>query len=380
MKICLVNSFYPPYIGGAETHVSNLARQLSLIGHDVTVYCSDRPLGPGQGNEDGVRVVRMRTPLTLYGTPITAFPTEFLTGGYDVIHCNFPNPYFTVFAAAIGKLTATPTVLTWHNDLPPVTRVATVLVAGHNALSMIYLRSYSRIISTTNVYAKTSKILRYHRKKVRVVPNGVDIDRFNPGVNPFAVKERYRLDGYKTLIFVGALTRWHAYKGVDVLIRAFTRIARQCEKLKLMIVGGGNMLDFYRAIAGRLFEEGRIIFTGAVTDSLLPALYAASDFAVLPSTDSSEGYGLVLLEAMACGRTVIGSDVGGIPEVVQDGKNGFLVQPADPVALANTIHNLYSDDSLRTKMGSEGRKFAETRSWGRVGESISSLYQEIQRK
>jgi len=180
MKVCLVNSFYPPYVGGAETYVSNLARSLDRLGYEVTVYCGDRPLGPGVSYDQGVRVVRMRVPLSFYGTPLAGFPASFAAGGYDVIHCNFPNPYFTAVSGAVGRLQGVPAVLTWHNDLPAVTNGASILVGISDIASVAYLAPYSKIIATTGTYARSSKILRREWRKVEVIPNGVDTKRFNP--------------------------------------------------------------------------------------------------------------------------------------------------------------------------------------------------------
>lgn len=378
MKVCLVNSFYPPYIGGAETYTSNLARNLVSLGHDVTVYCGERPLSPGVSDDGGVKVVRMRAPLTFYGTPLAVFPPSFAAGGFDVIHCNFPNPYFAAVSAAVSRLDGAPAVLTWHNDLPAVTGAASTLVGLNDIASVGYLAPYSKIIATTGVYARSSKILRRERRKVEVIPNGVDTRRFNPDVECGWVKERYGLEGCKTLIFVGALTTWHTYKGVDVLLQAVSRVGKVCERLKLLVVGGGNHLGRYRQLAEELGVEDSVVFAGQVEDEALPAFYAASDYAVLPSKDQSEGFGLALLEAMACGKAVIGSDVGGIPEVVDDWKDGVLVKPRDPEALANAIHVLYEDDSVRERMGRAGREFAETRDWRGVAETVSSLYRGIQ--
>jgi glycosyltransferase involved in cell wall biosynthesis len=378
LKVCLVNSFYPPYIGGAETYVSNLARGLARTGHDVTVYCSDRPLPRGRSEEEGVRVVRMSTPLTLYGTPIAGFPPELVTEDYDVIHCNFPNPYFSIVSAAVSRLKGTPAVLTWHNDLPAVTKAASLLVGAHDALSNLYLSAYRRIIATTGIYARSSATLRKHRGRVRVIPNGVDTKRFNPDAECEWAKEKYGLKGYKTLIFVGALTTWHAYKGLDVLLHAFRLVSRECDKIKLLVVGGGNLLGHYQRLARGLGVGERVVFAGRVDDDALPGCYAASDIGVLPSRDPSEGFGLALLEAMACGKAVIGSDVGGIPEVIDDWKTGVLVAPKDPEALANAVHALCVDDGLRDRMGAAGREFALTRDWGIVADRVSSLYEEVQ--
>ena len=363
MRVCMVNSFYPPYIGGAETYVSNLARSLVAMGHDVTVFCGGTPLPPGLSNDVGVRVVRMRVPVFFYGTPLAVFPASFATGDYDVIHCNFPNPYFAVVSATVSRLEGVPAVLTWHNDLPAVTGAASTLVGLNNIISAAYLAPYSKIIATTKIYANKSKILRRERKKVEVISNGVDTARFNPQVGSDVLREKYHLRGYKTLIFVGALTTWHTYKGLEELLRAFAIVEKRCEKLKLLVVGGGNLLRYYQQLAHRLIASDRVAFTGHVDDDTLPSCYAAADFAVLPSRDSSEGFGLSLLEAMACGKAVIGSEVGGIPDVIEDWRNGIIVKPRDPEALAIAIHTLYVDDEVRERMGRLGRSFAEAHEW-----------------
>ena len=192
------------------------------------------------------------------------------------------------------------------------------------------------------------------------------------------MKKKYHLNGYKTLIFVGALTTWHTYKGLEELLRAFSVVAKKCERLKLLVVGGGNLLGYYQELARRLGGSDRVVFTGRVDDDALPGCYAAADFAVLPSRDSSEGFGLALLEAMASGRAVIGSNVGGIPEVIQEWKNGILVKPRDEEGLANAIHALYTDDELRERMGNSGRSFAEAHDWKNVSKKVEVLYRSIQ--
>ena len=378
MKVCMVNSFYPPYIGGAETYVSNLARNLADMGLEVTVYCANRPSPSGVTFDGSVRVVRMRSPLSFYGTPLSCFPPSFAVGDYDVIHCNFPNPYFTAVSAALGKAEGVPAVLTWHNDLPAVTTAASFLVSLNYVASVAYLEAYSRIIATTFIYAKTSKTLRRHSDKVSVIPNGVDTYRFNPQVRSDEVKKKYHLNGYKTLIFVGALTTWHTYKGLEELLRAFSVVAKKCERLKLLVVGGGNLLGYYQELARKLGGSDRVAFTGRVDDEALPSHYTAADFAVLPSRDSSEGFGLALLEAMASGRAVIGSNVGGIPEVIQEWKNGILVKPRDEEGLASAIHALYTDDELRERMGNSGRSFAEAHDWKNISKKVEALYRSIQ--
>src|SRR5579871_4207461 len=159
MKICIVNSFYSPWIGGAETYVSNLARSLVKRGHEVTVYCAHNPLPHGETIEEGVKIRRMRAPLRLYGTPIAVSPLNLFLEDYDIIHCNFPSPYLAALFAFFGSVRGIPAILTWHNDLPPITSAAGLLVRIHDLFAPVYLKEYQKIIATTPSYARNSRIL-----------------------------------------------------------------------------------------------------------------------------------------------------------------------------------------------------------------------------
>lgn len=378
MNICLVNSYYPPWIGGAETYVSNVARGLNNLGHDVTVYCSKSPLRAGETYEDGIRVIRMQTPLKFYGTPITILPKDLLRENYHVIHSNFPGPYLASISACVAKATNTPSLLTWHNDLPPVTSAASLIVKLHDIFSYAYLNIYKKIIATTNIYARNSKTLKRYSNKLVVMRNGVDTSKFNPKVRGDSIREKFHLGDCSVGLFVGALTTWHAYKGVDVLIPAFKKVHDIDTNAKLVIVGEGNLSDGYKALASKLGISSSVIFAGKVEQSELPSYYAASDYVVLPSKDSSEGFGLALLEAMATGKAVIGSRVGGIPEVIIDGLTGILVGPNNVDELAKAMSSLVQYDEARSLMGRNGRLFAASNDWTVVAKKLDSLYREIQ--
>jgi glycosyltransferase involved in cell wall biosynthesis len=377
MKVCMVNSFYPPWIGGAERYVSSLSRELVKRGNEVTVYCSSRPLGAGENLEEGVTVRRMRTPLMLYGTPLAVFPASFFAERYDVIHANFPSPYLAAVSALTSTLKRTPSVLTWHNDLPGVTAGAGVLVLIHDAIAPAYLGLFDRIIATTGVYARSSPILRAHSNMVRVIHNGVDTKRFNTGVSGAAVRERYGVQGRIVVLFVGALTQWHGYKGLDVLMRAVQELGRKRSDVALLVVGEGEMKGHFMRLAGDLGLGESVFFAGHVNDDDLPMYYSACDFAVLASKDLSEGFGLVLLEAMAAGKAVIGSRVGGVVEVITEGENGLLAEPNDVASLSEAMDTLCEDREARLRMGLSGRRFAESHDWSRVAERVEALYREI---
>jgi len=378
LKICFVNSYYPPWVGGAESYVRNLATALTVRGHHVTVYCSNRPLKAGTSFDNKIKVIRMNTPLLLYGTPLVLFPPSIIAEKYDIIHANFPSPYLASISSYISDVTSTPSVLTWHNDLPPVTSGARILVNLHNSIAPSYLRHFDRIIATTQTYATKSEILRRFSSKVTVVTNGVDTKRFSPEVNGEKIRARYNLGQNKIALFVGALTTFHAYKGVDVLIKAFSLVSKQFKDARLLVVGGGNLLNNYKHLAGELGISDVVIFAGYVKDDELPEYYAASDFAVLPSKDSSEGFGLVLIEAMACGKAVIGSQTGGIIDVITDGKNGLLVKPGDAEDLSSAMISMLRNDEKRIMMGITGREFANFHDWNNVAEKVEVIYNQVQ--
>ena len=237
MNICIVNTFFPPWRGGAESYNYNLARNLILLGHDVSVLCANDPEPPGKYATKGLEILRLRSHGRIYGVPIVPeLPYELARIDADILHANFPNPYNASIASITSLLRDIPSVLTWHNDLPPITLTASVIAYIHdNLIAPVYLRNFKRIISTSESYAETSKTLQKYRKKVVVIPNGVDTERFNPRIDGSQVRARYNLEESKVILFVGALTRWHRYKGVDILIKAFMEIQGQVKDARLLI-------------------------------------------------------------------------------------------------------------------------------------------------
>jgi len=319
----------------------------------------------------------MSTPLTFYGTPVVIFPPSILARKFDVIHASFPSPYLAAVSAYLSLLKKNASVLTWHNDLPKVTSGAGILVKTHERLSPVYLQYYDRIIATTQSYAASSSILTRHENKVRIVRNGVDTDRFNPMIDGEGVRSRYGITQNRVALFVGALTTFHAYKGVDILIRSFQHVSHSCPDARLLIVGGGNLLSNYKKIAVELGINDRVIFAGYIPDNALPQFYAACDITVLPSKDASEGFGLVLLEAMATGKPVVGSRVGGIPDVISDELTGLMVPPNSEGDLSEAIISLFNDAEKRKRMGVAAREFADSISWYNVAKRVESVYKEI---
>jgi len=376
MRIIIANSFFPPWRGGAETYAYNLSKHLQGRGHEVTVICSSPPFDVGVQFVDGVKVERLRACGKLYGTPIMPELFQKLMGEQaDIIHANFPSPYIACLASTMSHVRGLPAVLTWHNDLPPVTRMARILVTAHDRLVLpLYLPQFSCIIATSRLYAESSQILEAHKDRVVVIPNGVDTQRFNPDIPGEEIRHRLGVDRGKIVLFVGALTQWHRYKGLDMLMKAMAIIKNQTPETRLLVVGGGELEAEYRELAHQLGVADSTVFAGNMPDEELPMCYACSDVLVLPSKDRSEGFGLTILEANATGKPAIGTTVGGIPSVIRDRYNGLLVPPNDPSALADAIRRTVSDDDLLKQMGKNGRVFAEQHDWSIVAEQTENVY------
>ena len=379
MKITIVNSFLPPWRGGAETYTYNLAKGLAVRGHEVTVHCGSDPLQPGTSRESKVKIARHRILSRLYGTPIMPGIMRALRfADADILHGNFPSPYIACMVALASKRRVIPAVLTWHNDLPPVTSGARALIEVHDKLVLPrYVRFYRKVISTSAYYAQRSRIISQLGSRVQVIPNGVDCDRFNPTVDGSKVRESVRLGNRFTVIFVGALTKWHRYKGLDILLQAMNNKELREEKVALIVVGDGELRPQYLAMTRDIALDDMVSFVGNIDDERLPEYYAASDLLVLPSKDISEGFGLTLLEANASGKPVIASRVGGIPSVVRERYNGVLVPPNDPQSLAKAIVEFVRNPSQARRMGGNGRKHAEIHDWKITITNTERVYEEI---
>jgi glycosyltransferase involved in cell wall biosynthesis len=377
LKIHIVNTYYPPWRGGAETYTRSLAENLAKLGHEVNVTAAHPPTAPGRYLYGRVTVTKLRSLGMFYGVPLTPrLIQDLVSAEADILHVNFPNPYNAAIGALASKIKGVPAVLTWHNDLPPVTRSAGVIVQIHDGLiAPLYLGWYDAIITTTNIYAEDSKILKRYREKIHMIMNGVDCERFRPDVYAGDLRSELNLKDSKTVLFVGALTRWHRYKGLDDLLQAFRLLDRK--DVRLLVVGGGDLKHEYEQMAQHLRIRDRVIFAGDVPDSLLPKYYAISDVLVLPSKDRSEGFGLTILEANASGIPAVASDVGGIPGILLDGENGVLVPPRDPERLAEAILRLVNNDEYRATLGRRARELALKHDWRIVASDTEKLYLEV---
>ncbi len=213
--------------------------------------------------------------------------------------------------------------------------------------------------------------------KIKVIYNGIDTKDFQEDGKIPSLREEFGLG--RDALVIGAIGHFAPLKGYDDLINAMPLILESVPRIRLLIAGEAiypayrDYREKLRELIARLEIEDKVIFAGQRDD--LSSLLQTLDIFVLPSW--SEGFGRANLEAMAAGKPVVSTNVGGIPEVVIDGETGFLVPPHDPEALARAIIALAEDRKLREKMGQEGRRRAELFTIRRMVDKVLKVYDEI---
>ena len=354
MRIAQVSPWFRPHIGGVETHVASISRELARRGHDVTVLTSryDRSL-PEREDWQGLRIVRVKTRSVMFRTPIAPATKRAIESLHaDVVHAHSPPPLSAYYAAKASRRRGLPFVVTYHCDIEVPSIFGPIVESLYRStLGYSTTRRADRIVMSTSTYAATSRaVWRYNPV---VIANPVDVHRFHPGNDGGPVRQLHGIrDDESLVLFVG---RMYAHKGIENLIEA----ARYVPYAKFLLVGGGTELNAFKRLAQRTGVADRVRFPGPALPDRLSTYYAACDLFVLPSVSRLEAFGIVALEAMASGKAVVLSDIPGVREVIQDGVEGLLADPVNPEDLALKIRALLADDAQRAAMGRRGRETAE---------------------
>jgi glycosyltransferase involved in cell wall biosynthesis len=287
---------------------------------------------------------------------------------FDLIHAHWSIPQ-GLTGIVLRKVFGTPCMVSLHGS--DVYGLRAPLLRSLNA-KVIFGSDVCTANSTAT--AETARRLT-GRDNIQVIPMGVNVNLFKSSRNGM---KRYREEG-PNILYAGRLIE---LKGVHYLIDAFPRILDIYPGAKLLIVGSGPYKSSLMVLSDRLKLQDRIQFIDAIPQEELLPYYSMADVFVLPSvvTDDgeTEGLGVVLLEAMACETPVIGTRVGGIPDIIKDGETGLLVKEKDPEDLAEKVLRLLIDDDLRRTLAFNGRRLIEERfSWEKVAEKFLNLYQTM---
>jgi len=344
VRVLGIGKFYPPeYHGGLESAVAALNVELVRRGCAVTcVVAAVRGAG-STADVDGVRVVRAGTAGTLFSQPLApGLVAAVRREAGDVVHLHHPNPLGDV--AALGDRRR-PLVVTQHSD---VVRQRALWPLYGPLVRRVFARARFVVVASEN-YRRASRELAGFDAKVRVIPYGIVLGRFGlaPALADRVLALRTSWGVRPVVLAVGRLV---GYKGFDVLLRAVAGL-----DVTTVLVGAGPEEARLRSLA-----PPGVVFAGRVADADLPAYYHACDLFCLPSLTIAEAFGVVLLEAMACGKPLVTSALPtGVTAVNRDGVTGLAVPPGDVGALREAIRALAGDPARRRVMGEAGRRAVE---------------------
>ncbi len=373
MRIVQVSPWFYPHLGGVESHVQGLARELAARGHEVTVVTARHtPSAPERESMDGFDVVRVKPRIVVLRTPIAPRIRSVLRDlPADVVHAHLPPPLSAHYAADSCEQRGLPLVLTYHCDVElPSLPGSLVETVYRRSLGASTLRRAAKVIVTTKTYAATSRAVWRHSPVV--IPNAVDVHRFHPEADGAAVRKRLKIPPDRPVaLLVGRIV---PHKGVEHFVEA----ARYLPGVQLLVAGEGASLEAMEHLAQSLGVKDRVRFLGRVSQENLPKVYAACDVFVLPSVSRLEAFGIVALEAMATGKPVVVADIPGVREMIEDGREGLLADPVNPRDLADKIQRLVSDPALRDEMGRRGReKVLTSFTLETVTDQVVSVYQDV---
>ncbi|MFA6322217.1 MAG: glycosyltransferase family 4 protein [Candidatus Buchananbacteria bacterium] len=382
MKIAILTSTFPPYSGGIGNVAAFNAKELVKLGHDVTVFT---PLyQPVAKETKDLKIIRIK-PRFKYGNAAYVPKLKKMLKGFDIIHLHYP---FFGGAEVVWqkrrrwKKQGTKIVLHYHMDVVGSGLLKSIFSLHKVMLLGRMIKMADKVILTSFDYGQNSDLAKWLAKepeKFVAVPNGVDTKKFFPMPKDSDLLKKYDLaQNEKVVLFVGGLDKAHYFKGVEFLLEAMARLGQVGYGWRLIIVGGGDLQEYYASIANQLRIHKKTIFTGRVGDQDLPKHYNLADVCILPSVDKSEAFGLVLVEAMACGKPVIATNLAGVRSVVTDNINGLLVEPKNADDLANKINYILNNPAEAENFGRAGLIQARAKyDWQIIGNQLEAIYKSL---
>ena len=347
MHIVHLGKFYPPAPGGIETHVRTLANAQAHLGASVRVFCINHEPDPTTVDRDSlVEVTRFASKAS--GAKLDYCP-ELVPAlrevEADVLHMQVPNP--TMILALLQARPKIPLVITYQSDVVKQ-RLRALLF---RPLERLLYRRAAAILPTSPPYAAGSRFLRPYSDRVEVVPMGIDLERYlHPSADDRAEAERIAKT-YRGPIWLGC-GRLIYYKGFPNAVRALTRVEGT-----LLLVGDGPDRSALEAEAKALGVSERVVFLGSMPYQKIVPYYLAAEAFWFPSIARSEAFGIVQVEAMACGCPVINTDIphSGVPWVSRHDREGLTVPMNDAVALAEAANRLIREPGLRNRLAEAAR-------------------------
>ena len=373
MKILQVYKDYFPVIGGMENHIRLIAQRMPQRHPDIemTVLVTNTAKHTVVENIDGVKVIKAGRLANISSAPLSLSlfsQMHALSAQADLIHLHFPYPIGELAYLWAGR--NKPMLITYHSDIVR----QKYLLQLYKPFMLQLLRKAKRITCSNPNYIQTSPYLKLHEDKCVVIPFGVELNAFEPTPAVLARAQAIRAHYAAPLILFVGLLRY--YKGLSYLIDAMQHVPQA----HLLIAGTGPEGERLRTQTEALGLGQRVHFLGRVTDEERLALYHACDIFSLPSIHRSESWGVVQMEALACGKPSVSTELGtGTSWVNQHEQTGLVVQPMNAQALADAINRLLADPELRQQMGQAAKVRVHQEMDANVMlDRLANLYRSIQ--
>jgi phosphatidyl-myo-inositol alpha-mannosyltransferase len=372
----MVSDNFYPYVGGIAEHVHFLAAELRRRGHVVKVLTANvggRMMECMESTPEEVHVKRIGTGWVIRSNrsfarvsvgwrPVHKIRKYFNDERFDVVHIH--GSLAPTLPIAAIQASRTLNVVTFH--------------AGHDqslgyALFRSQLRSYFDAVHGLIAVSETARLScdKYFPGPYRIIPNGIDLTFFRPDAGRVAGMD----DGRPRILFVG---RFEPRKGLKHLLSAMPDIVKHVRNVELVVVGTGLLGYSYKSYLPPEVQQ-HVRWAGLVKNEDRPKYYASCDVYCSPAT-GQESFGIVLLEAMATRKPVVASDIDGYRSVMTNEREGLMVPPEDPPALAKAIVRVLTDREVARRFAANGYERAQEFSWTRLAERVESCYEELARE
>jgi glycosyltransferase involved in cell wall biosynthesis len=372
-RLTVVAPYFYPKIGGLENYAYLLAKNLhDLHGYQVSVITSHYD-GEGYKKEmiDGMTVHRLPISFKISNTPINLGWSSLIKKIIKeedpaIVHIHAPVPYMPDIASHVAGARAV--VLTYHSgSMLKGSYPADFLIGAYEKIFLpLLFKRADAVVAVSQEFAK--RTFPQYTNKIFFIPTGVDLERFKVAPLP---------PDTERVTFVGRIEHSSSWKGIEPLLQAMAIVKQHRPNATLELVGGGDAIDHYKQRAKELDIADSVIFAGPQLGQDLVAAYNRANVVVLPSMSDSEAFSIALVEAMATGRPLIATRVGGNPQVVEEGKNGLLVPPKDPQALAAAIEKVLGDRGLAQQLADNGAIKARGFSWVTQTKKYSDLFDTV---
>jgi phosphatidylinositol alpha-mannosyltransferase len=371
MKIGLVSPYDYAAPGGVREHIGALDAKFRELGHDVTVLTPNSKDGREEHHDNVISLGRV-TPLRINGSTARITLSMWLTHRvrqilrqqqFDVLHIH--EPLMPALPLTVLRCSDTINVATFHAHGQSYASNLGYLF-GKAIVRKRVRKLHGRIaVSPTAKHFVES----HFPGDYTVIPNGIDLEWWQRPVQPIRGFD----DGRPKVLFLGRLEN---RKGLKYLVRAFDHVRREVPRARLIVAGEGRLRAGLERYVWRHDLEGDVLFTGFVPAADRPRLFASCDVFCAPST-GQESFGIVLLEAMACGKPIVASNIAGYNDVISHRREGLLVPVKDQEAIAAALVELLSDADRRSELAEQGLQTVQQYSWSRVARLILDYIKEV---